>query len=272
MSLVEFLLDMLYPPRCPFCGSLLGMVLNKPEPFRKDALPIEHAELKGRAGVKNSSAGGCSLREIFLARGKIICSRCAEELPWIEKGCGRCGRPLEEGAGNCLYCGGAHFNFDDCCALGLYRGEVRKAVHLLKYHGKRSLAVPLGKLLSLKLARMPWISTVKCLVPVPLHPGRRELRGYNQSSLLAAVIGRELRLNVAEILIRVRDTGSQTGFNKDRRRDNLRGAFECSRGLEQGSHVLLVDDVLTSGATADEASLSLKKGGAARVSVAVLAR
>ncbi len=264
MSLLKLLLDILYPPRCPFCGSLPGKVSNKSS--LQAALSIE------TAGVNNFSEDDCSLREIFLEREQIICPRCAEELPWIEKACGRCGRPLEQGAGNCSYCRGAYLYFDDCCALSLYRGEVRRAVHLLKYHGKRPLAAPLGKLLSLKLARMPWISTVKCLVPVPLHPERLKLRGYNQSSLLAEVIGKELHLPVLEALVRVRDTGSQTGFNKIQRRNNLRGAFECSRALEQGSHVLLVDDVLTSGATADEASFSLKRGGAARVSVAVLAR
>jgi ComF family protein len=264
MSLLKLLLDILYPPRCPFCGGLPGMVLNKPS--SRDTLSIDTGELY------NFSADGCSLQETFLAREKIICPRCAEELPWIEKGCSRCGRPLEEGVNNCSYCRGVHFYFDECCALSLYRGEVRKAIHLLKYHGKRALAVPLGKLLSLKLARMPWIPAVKCLVPVPLSQKRQELRGYNQSSLLANVIGKELHLPVAEVLVRVRDTGSQTGFNRIQRRDNLRGAFECSRALEQGSHVLLVDDVLTTGATADEASFSLKRGGAERVSVAVLAR
>jgi ComF family protein len=253
MSLFKFLLDILYPPRCPFCGSLPGMVSNKPSP-------------------RAFGADDCSRREIILEREKIICPRCAEELPWIEKGCGRCGRPLEKGDNNCSYCRGANFYFDDCCALSLYQGEVRKAVHLLKYHGKRSLAAPLGKLLSLKLARMPWISSVKCLVPVPLYPERLKLRGYNQSRLLADVIGKELHLPVAEVLVRVRDTGSQTGFNRIQRRNNLHGAFECSLVPERGSHVLLVDDVLTSGATADEASFSLKRGGAARVSIAVLAR
>ena len=89
---------------------------------------------------------------------------------------------------------------------------------------------------------------------------------------MAGVIGKELQLPVLEALVRVRDTGSQTGFNRTQRKKNLHGAFDCSQELKRGSHILLIDDVLTSGATAHEASCVLKNGGAGRVSVAVLAR
>ncbi|HHT46181.1 MAG TPA: ComF family protein [Firmicutes bacterium] len=264
MSMLSFLLDILYPPRCPFCGSLLRADSN--ESFLKEPTVTTGEDIAGSEDIY-------SRRVIFKKSTKIICSRCAEELPWIVRGCARCGCPLEEGDYNCTYCsGGAYFSFDDCCALGLYRGEIRRAVHRLKYHGKMSLAVPLGKLLSLKLARMTWISSVECLVPVPLFGERQRWRGYNQASLLAGVIGKELQLPVLEALVRVRDTGSQTGFNRTQRKKNLHGAFDCSQELKRGSHILLIDDVLTSGATAHEASCVLKNGGAGRVSVAVLAR
>lgn len=262
--MLSLLLDILYPPRCPFCGSLFRADSNKP--LSRAALSLSGGAV--RTGVEEAH----SQQDIFEKRKKIICSRCAGELPWIERGCVRCGRPLEDDDHKCTYCGSTRFSFDDCCALGLYRGEIRRAVHLLKYHGKRSLAVPLGKLVSLKLTSMPWISSVECLVPVPLFRERLRWRGYNQASLLAGVIGKELQLPVLEVLVRVRDTGSQTGFNRVKRRKNLRGAFDYSGALERGSHVLLIDDVLTSGATAHEASCSLKSGGAGRVSVAVLAR
>ena len=156
--------------------------------------------------------------------------------------------------------------------MGRYRGKARDALHRFKYQGKKYLAEPLGKLLSKKIAPEPWISSVDFIVPIPLSRQRLSERGYNQASLLAKVLSRELSLPMEEFLERVKNTSSQTGLNRRQRAENLSRAFSCCREIHGGSHILLVDDVFTSGATANEASKVLKESGAARVSVAVLAR
>ncbi len=156
--------------------------------------------------------------------------------------------------------------------MGSYQGGLRKALHRFKYYGQKSLAGPLGLLLYGKIFRQPQFSAVQFLVPVPLHRQRLLQRGYNQSALLAGVVGKKLGLPVREALQRVKETQSQTGLNKEQRRENLQGAFHCRQRFPPGSRLLLIDDVLTSGATVQEASLVLKKAGAGKVSVAVLAR
>jgi ComF family protein len=107
---------------------------------------------------------------------------------------------------------------------------------------------------------------------VPLAPPRLRARGYNQASLLAGTVSRELGISVLPLLDRARDTASQTGLDRRQRWENMHGAFLCLKDNLEGKHILLVDDILTSGATAHAASLALKKGGAAVISVAAVAR
>lgn len=245
--IVRALLDLLYPPRCPFCHKLL--------------VPDENTCIAAGVG------GG----EIFGVE-KQLCPDCAAALPWVGKSCPRCAFPLAEGENVCTHCRGSNFSFQECCALGRYQGKIRETLHHFKYHGKRALAEPLGKLLAKKVAREPWAAQLEFLVPVPLSRQRFLERGYNQASLLARVLGRELGLPVREILERTRATESQTGLNKHQRAQNLKQAFRCLQQIPQASHILLVDDVLTTGATAHEAARALQESGAGRVSVAVLAR
>lgn len=248
MSIVKFLLDLLYPPRCPFCNSLL---------------------VGQDTGEKGSLLNGGNT---ITGWEGLLCRRCAGELPWLARSCPRCAHLLEGKEEVCGHCRGLKFVFDECAALGSYRGEIRQALHRFKYRGKKSLARPLGLLLSAKLSRMSWLSSVELLVPVPLSRQRLLKRGYNQAALLAAVVGKELNLPVKEVLERVKDTQSQTGLNRSQRKENLKGAFRCREELREGCHILLLDDVFTSGATAQEAARVLKMAGAGRISVAVLFR
>jgi ComF family protein len=245
LSIVRFLLDLFYPPRCPFCNSLLTF----------DDTVVESSGGNAAVGWEG-----------------LLCRRCAGELPWFQNRCPRCANLLGEKGKECGYCRRVEFAFEECTALGSYQGEIRQALHRFKYYGKRSLAGPLGLLLCSKLSRMHWIYSVELLVPVPLYRQRLLKRGYNQAALLAEVVGKKLDLPVREVLERVKDTQSQTGLNRRQRKGNLEGAFRCCREFRKGSHVLLIDDVFTSGATVQEAARVLKKAGAARVSVAVLAR
>jgi ComF family protein len=244
VSLGTLLLKLLFPPRCPFCREVLR------------GTPPEGEDYPG--WVKEEMAP------------EIICGRCAAFLPWIVMGCPRCAGELLGKVG--CSCSKYDYAFDNCCAVGRYTGEVRKTLHSFKYHQKQWLSEPLGRLLSWKLSSLCWAASIEAIVPIPLSPRRLGTRGYNQAALLARVVGRELGVPVLDILQRVKETESQTGLKREKRWENLKGAFRCREGGKSYGHLLLLDDILTTGATAHEAALALKDGVDARVSVAVFAR
>ncbi len=245
-KLIQALLDLLYPPRCLFCqgapGGSPGMVLD---PLRLD--------LNGSGAER------------------FLCEACAGSVPWLVLCCPLCAYPLQQGE-DCTWCKGEQFAFDFCCALGHYSSSLRQGVHRLKYRGEKALAGPFSELLSARLSAVPWIDQLDRVVPVPLCSHRLRERGYNQSLLLAAALSKKLSLPLENGLQRVRRTQSQTLLNKKQRKENLEGAFVCPQPLPEGCHVLLVDDVMTTGATAHQAAAALKEAGTGRVSVAVLAR
>jgi len=152
--------------------------------------------------------------------------------------------------------------------LGVYEGGLERAVRAFKFHGVRRLGGLFGRTLAAELTRAGWQPDLLC--PVPLHPLRRFRRGYNQSALVARTAAHALGLPYRPMLNRVRRTEQQARLGKDARQHNVAGAFR-SQPLG-GEHVLLVDDVVTSGATATECSLALFEAGASRVYVAALAR
>ncbi len=152
-----------------------------------------------------------------------------------------------------------------------FERELRGAMHRLKYRGQTALAVPLGKEMAAYWLGDPL--PVDVIVPVPLHASRLRERGHNQASLLAREMARAARMHVDEhILVRTRATVSQVGLNASERKDNVDGAFRCCDGGLAGMHVLLIDDVCTTGATMDAAAKALVNGGVARVQGLTLAR
>jgi ComF family protein len=148
---------------------------------------------------------------------------------------------------------------------------LQEAVQRSKYHGQLPLERPLGILLATTVlaggGRRPDL-----LVPVPLHRHRLRERGYNQSLQLARQLGRQLKVPVEpRLLRRIRMTTSQQGLDAVARNSNLRGAFAVTAQLA-GRHLLLVDDVMTTGSTARECAGVLRQAGAASVEVAVVGR
>lgn len=119
---------------------------------------------------------------------------------------------------------------------------------------------------------MPWGSAINLVVPVPLHPIRLRERGYNQSLLLAREIARNISAPCRQLLKREKNTLIQAGLGRDARRQNVKGAFRLCGEVAAGTCILLVDDIMTTGATVGEAAMLLKKGGASAVYVAVAAR
>jgi ComF family protein len=154
-----------------------------------------------------------------------------------------------------------------------YEGALRSALHRVKYRGERRR----GELLAMELAAVapallaPWRDELASVVPVPLHPSRLRERGFNQSALLASAAARVLGLPVRENLVRVRPTPAQVGQRRHERFRNVAGAFRWT-GEPLSGTVLLVDDVVTTGATISAAADALATGGARSVVVLALAR
>jgi ComF family protein len=151
---------------------------------------------------------------------------------------------------------------------------VREALHAFKFRGRRALAAPLGDLLVEAMeGRLP-AGAPALLVPVPLHPRRERERGFNQAALLARRVGRAWRIPARDgVLVRAVATPSQTELDAAARRANVRDAFRLRRpDLVTGRHVLLVDDILTTGATLSECARCLRAGGATVVGVLTVAR
>ncbi len=157
-------------------------------------------------------------------------------------------------------------------AVGSYEGALREAVHRLKFSGWTFIVPLLGELLTGAVAQSG-LWTADLVVPVPLHPRRLAERGFNQSALLGAAVARSFGASLeGRALVRTRATRSQVELGPDERGRNVRGAFRVPHpGLVAGARVLLVDDVLTTGATAGECGRALLDAGAAAVDLAVLA-
>jgi len=177
--------------------------------------------------------------------------------------------PLDEN-GRCGLCRRGLTGFDAAFSYGEYDGPLRKLIHLFKYGRLKPLALPLGKLLASALPR-DW--RYDMVVPMPLHWRRGWERGFNQSELLAKVVAARLGAPLVKAVGRKRRTPSQAGLTNAQRRINVAGAFVCNKKFHvKDRHVLLVDDVLTTGATASACAAVLKRAGAKRVTVLTLAR
>jgi ComF family protein len=227
--------DLLLPPACPLCGERLP-----------DGTPAADFCPVCRAGLPQPAPARCPVCAV--AHRTTIpslhrCESCLRQQP----------------------------PFTRVHAAGPYAGTLKDAVHHFKYRGRLSLERPLGNLLA-EAVNKGHGPRPDLLVPVPLHLDRLRDRGYNQSLQLARQVGKLLAVPVAPALLRrVRTTVPQQGLDASARKSNLRGAFTVTGSLA-GRHLLLVDDVLTTGATAGECTRVLQAAGAASVEVAVLGR
>jgi ComF family protein len=174
----------------------------------------------------------------------------------------------------CAQCRRHRQAFDYARSAALYGDTVREGLHAFKFLGRRSLAGPLGDLLvELGRSALP-VDDPDLLVPVPLHPRRERERGFNQSLLLARRLGRAWKVPVrSDVLARTLATVPQSDLGAEERRANVRGAFTLRRPeLVAGRHVVVIDDILTTGSTANACAACLRGGGAATVGVLTVAR
>jgi ComF family protein len=236
------LFSLLFPSDCRICGSPLTTIASLPvcEPCLAQIVPLEG----------------------------LLCRVCGEKLFSSVVG-------GEEGA-LCGMCRRAEPRFRRAAAYGAYEGALRDLIHLFKYKGTRPAGKLLGSLLNQAVTAMALPDSV-IVVPVPLWSGKRVTRGFNQSEAIARTFmdfqtSSSIQLDTT-ILVRTRETASQTGLTRHQRRANVRGAFAVRKPEKiKGRSILIVDDVMTTGTTAGECARVLRRAGAKEVFVATVAR
>ena len=195
-----------------------------------------------------------------------LCNHSSERID-LAKVCRRCGQRSADGLA-CSRCGSWGTALVGCRSAYLFDGAVRQMVHRLKYRGEHARSEWCG----IEVARLAIEvgSTPDFLAPVPLHRTRMRSRGYNQSAKIAKVVSQALGVPWGDVLSRTRATISQVGLDAERRRENVAGAFACFHDLSDLS-VLLIDDVVTTGATLDACAEACQRAGAREVRAVTLA-
>lgn len=200
-----------------------------------------------------------------------LCRPCRNELPWNTGACRRCGLPWEGGGEqDCGACRLLPPPFARVQSPFCYRYPIDRLLPRFKFHGDLAAGALLATLMAWTLDpdQRP-----QALVPVPLHQNRLRLRGYDQALELARSLARAGAPPVlADALRRQRPTSAQSQLGAEARRGNVRAAFALRKGPRLPAHVALVDDVMTTGATASECARVLLAGGVQRVDVWTIAR
>ncbi len=202
-----------------------------------------------------------------------LCEACRRELLGASPvRCPRCAAPL--GAGKCRDCDQRSFRFEATFALADYSGPMRASILRMKRHSGEPLAAALAQLIYAELGERLAAWQPDAAMAIPIHWWRRVQRGICSPEIMAASLAQRLGIGAAAgILVRQRATRQQGGLSAAARQKNLAGALAVQRctGLA-GRRILLVDDVMTTGATANEAARVLRRNGAAAVAVVVAAR
>lgn len=227
-----------------------------------------------------ASCGFCG--EVLTSATRLsLCEAC---LDWVQPltgpCCRQCGRPFVSALPAataqplCHLCRRGVYGFDAARSFAAYNDVMIRAIILLKYHA----VAPLGAWLAARLletaARDPELLAADVVVPVPLHPVRRRERGYNQAELIAGPLARTLRLPLRSyLLVRTKPRPEKLKLTRRERWQTVRGAYATREGARVDKlRVLLIDDVMTTGATLDACARALRKAGAARVVALTAAR
>lgn len=234
--------------------------------------------LAARAGVDLLLPPQCMLCTAHVTPGGTLCPDCWARIDFVtEPMCPRTGRPFGHDPGAGVLSVEAlegRIAYGRARVVARYEDGIRELVHALKYRDRLDLARPLGHLMA--RSGQCLLAEADCLVPVPLYRFRLWRRRYNQAALLARWAGAAARVPVrTDLLVRTRPTRPQVGLTGTQRRRNVSGAFAVPDHLVPevaGRRIVLVDDVITTGATVDACVRCLRRAGAASVDVLALAR
>ena len=261
----KIFLDVIFPSRCIICRSF----------FNGDTFPDLFR-------IEKSDLTKISFHEVM---GRFLCSDCLHNFSKVESPkCNVCGFMFKSRQGEDHVCGKCIKNplkYRKARAYGLYDRALRTSIHRLKYHQKTYLAEPLGLLLFSTFINNWNPEDIHIIIPTPLHNGRLKKRGFNQTFQLIKNWPERLKKSGLdnfhvmidqEILFRKRKTKAQVGMGQKERIANIKGVFEVrNRAKIDSKNILLIDDVLTTGATANECARTLLKNGAGNVDVLTLA-
>ncbi len=224
-------LDFLFPRRCPVCG------------------------------------------EITNPAGSLICPSCFLKLSFVKPPvCKKCGKEIvDETMEYCSDCMGHLHAFESGVALLNYDETARTVMAQIKYKNKREYLDFFGAAMARRYGRAVARTAVEAIVPVPVHPSRKRVRGFNQAEVLAGVLGEKLKIPVEpKMLIRKKRTRPQKELSAAERLKNLSGAFTAGEGSRGIKRVLLVDDIYTTGSTIEACSRALRNAGVEKVYFAVI--
>jgi ComF family protein len=234
-------------------------------PIKRPAYLVYHWFWQSLDWIYPPACGGCGLK------GERWCQSCNQQAEVIgSRVCTRCGEPLPAVA-VCPACQKRTSPFQSVRSWAAFSGPVRAALHRLKYRRDLGLGEALSHPLKGFFLSLNW--QVDLIVPVPLSRARLKERGYNQVSLLARPMALATGLRYQpQALERVRDTPSQVGLSSRQRRENVSGAFRGDSSLAKGRRILVIDDVMTTGATLEACAQALVEAGASAVMGLTLAR
>lgn len=212
--------------------------------------------------------GVCRLCKSATGTTREICHLCAASLDLVQKPCARCALPVQSDEPLCGRCLSKPPAFTACVAPFVYTGTIRYLHHRFKF--QRDIAA--GQLLAELLAeRITVPSLPDRLVPVPLHWRRQLIRGFNQAEIICQTLSTRLNLPSRRVLKRIKNSPPQQTLTARKRPANVARSFVCPQPV-QDRHLALVDDICTTGATAQSAAATLLKAGAKRVDIWCVAR
>ncbi|MCT4657158.1 MAG: ComF family protein [Cohaesibacter sp.] len=248
--------------------------------MRKLSLPLlMQVRQWGRKGLDFLLPPSCAACGVRVQEANHLCGTCWSQMHWIAKPyCEISGIPFSYDLGEEMVSsqGAADpSTYDKARAVALFDETAQALVHKLKYYDRTDLAGAMGRWM-IRAGQDLIDDPHSLVVPVPLHRRRLFVRRYNQAALLARIMARELEMEFCpDLLKRVRSTRQQVGLSEAARKANVRGAFRLnlsSCGDLSGKTVILVDDVMTTGATLEACSRVLKRAGAKHIYVIVFAR
>jgi len=220
----------------------------------------------------------CTICSASVAAGEYLCAECDAKITRIVPPfCAKCSEPFAgaiSSAFTCANCAHRTLHFDAAVAAYRSRGIVRRVMLDFKYGRQIHLRHPVARWLLAALDDERLRSRrFNIIIPVPLHPARERQRGFNQAGLLAELVSEHVSIQARPALERIRYTTTQTAFDRAERMENLHGAFRLRKNADvRDLHVLLIDDVLTTGSTLSECARVLKEAGARSVHAATAAR